>query len=238
MIQYLTWTMFVLVFTLAVPASGQSSSLFVPTGRRAPVVPGPPSKLNALSPAIAGASFVAVGPPAVRKFAIHDLVTVIVRESISNDAESTLETENNYKKKGKINAIPRLTLRDLLNLQLKQSDLAGGAPQVNVELDNKWGSDGKHGQRNTFTARITARIIDVKPNGTLVLEARKRIVTDSDSFTVVVTGICRNQDIAADNTILSEKISDLSVMKHHSGELRKAAKKGLLTKIMDVLFNF
>ena len=49
--------------------------------------------IDRLSPHIAKASIVAVRGPEPRHFAVHDLITVIVRESIENESESELETE-------------------------------------------------------------------------------------------------------------------------------------------------
>ena len=40
------------------------------------------------------------------------------------------------------------------------------------------------------------------------------------------------------NTVLSTQMFDLRVAKTHEGEIRKAQKKGLFTKILDTIFNF
>ncbi len=222
----------------SVQAAAQSSSIYlVEEEKQVSAAPGPPIKRQ-LSPAIAKVSVVAVSQPAPRKFAKHDLVTIVVRETITNDAKSSLETEKEFEKGGKINAIPRLRLEDFLNLQLTQSDLTTDAPEIDVAFDTEWTGEGTLKQSNTFTARITARIIDIKPNDTLVLEARKSITTDGESFRMVLTGTCRKQDITSDNTILSERLYDLSLVKEHKGELRKTTKKGVLTRVFDAIFNF
>ena len=247
----------VAVTVAAASAFGQSSSLFVRAAVQRPppaadpppdpdgsalVIPQPPVRSGrppALSPAIARASFVAIGRPAPRKFSVHDLVTIIIRETITNDAESLLETEKNFKKQGKITALPSLRLGDLLQLQSRQANFSDrGEPEINLKLNSDFKGEGKHRQRQTFTARITARIIDVKPNGTLVLEARKKIRADTEAFSMVLTGTCRKDDISADNTIRSDQLYDMDLIKQQIGELKKATKKGLLTKVFEAIFNF
>ncbi len=89
-----------------------------------------------------------------------------------------------------------------------------------------------------MTGRVQARVIDVKPNGTLVLEARKFNQIDDETLTIVLTGVCRAEDITVDNTILSSELYDLSLVKTHTGELRRASKKGLITRLLDLLLNF
>lgn len=222
----------------AVPVVGQTSSLYVdPTVSTRPF-----RSINGitdrLSPHIAKTSISAVHLPEPRQFAIHDLVTIIVRESIQNRSDAELESEKDTSVNGSISAFPNLRLRDLLNLQLGQSSLDDGTPQVDLSLGKDFEGEGDYQRNDTFTTRLTARIIDIKPNETLVLEARKFIRSDDESVDVVLSGTCRKDDITIDNTILSTQIYDLRLVKEHQGELRNATKKGLLTKFFDALFNF
>lgn len=217
----------------------QTSSLYVADVKPQPRVDGERIETrDTVSPVVAQVSFVAVGRPVPRKFAKYDLVTIIVRETVTSDAESSLETEKSFSKKGKISAIPRLRLEDFLNLQIKQSGLSDGQPEINVSFDSDFEGEGKQEQRNTFTARITARIIDIRPNGNLVLEARNKIDTDGEIMIMVLTGTCRPKDVTTDNTVLSTQLYGLSIVKEHRGELRRASKKGILTRVFDAIFNF
>ena len=44
---------------------------------------------------------------------------------------------------------------------------------------------------DTFTGRITAEVVDVKPNGTLILQATETIKTDEEEQRVTLIGTCR-----------------------------------------------
>ena len=81
-------------------------------------------------------------------------------------------------------------------------------------------------------------MIEVLPNGNLVLESRTFIKTDAEEATIKVTGVCRAEDVTAANTVLSSQIHDLVVEKVHEGELKKANEKGLLAKFFDAIFAF
>jgi flagellar L-ring protein FlgH len=224
----------------AAPAFGQSSSLFnEPVPAQAPVVPMSSSQVpDRLAPAIARASYSAVRVPEPKRFAVQDLVQIIVRESTESDSESSLETKKDSKYDGEISDFPMLNIKDLLDFAIKPNTFPNGTPKVGVSFKSDFSGDGEASRKDTFTGRIQARIIDVKPNGTLVLEARKFIAHDKETLEMVLTGVCRKEDIAADNTILSTQLADLRLDKKHTGELRRTAKKGIFTRVMDGIFNF
>ena len=238
----------------AAGAAGQSSSLYVKgagsaqtasDGARSTEAPSrgqtatgdreAPHRLNA---AIAERSFTAVSVPEPRQFAVNDLVTIIIRESSETDFQASLETEKSSERSGEIAEFPRLTLSDLVDAQIRPNQFQNGTPQLDVSLEREFEGEGDYTRSESMSGRITARVIDVKPNGTLVLEARKFVESDKESFEVVVTGTCRAEDITADNTVLSTELYDLHLSKQHEGNLRESTKKGLITQVFDLLFNF
>jgi flagellar L-ring protein precursor FlgH len=91
---------------------------------------------------------------------------------------------------------------------------------------------------DSLTARITAEVIDVKPNGTLVLQAKQRIKTDDEEQQFVFTGTGRVEDVGVDNTILSTQLYDKDVTKTHTGAVRDTTKRGLIPKLLDLINPF
>lgn len=231
------------ILILAMNASallGQSSSLYV-TGDAASVAQ--PARYergveDRLSPAVASMSLIAVSMPEPREFELHDLITIVIRESTESASDATLDTKKESKFNGGITAFPHLTLEDLLNFQVNPGDNSDGGPKVNVNMKNEFNGDGTASRKDSITARITARIIDIKPNGTLIVEARKHIKSDKESMDMVLTGTCRKEDISSNNTVLSTQLADLRIDKQTSGELRRASNKGWLTKLFEGIFAF
>lgn len=219
-------------------AHGQSSSLLI-----SEPAPRPRLSLNnqigLAQPHLQHVSYFAVTRPAVRQFAIHDLVTIIVRESSNASSEATLETEKDVGVKGTINAFPDLQLKHLIEGTIKPSTLeSGDQPQVDVSVSQDFEGEGEYERKDDLTLRITARVVDIKPNGMLSLEGRKYIRNDDEKLTVTITGYCRPKDVTIDNTVLSTQLGDLRIDKTHEGELRKSSKKGLFTKVLEFIFNF
>jgi flagellar L-ring protein precursor FlgH len=198
--------------------------------------PGTQTIRRRLSPAIARQSFTAVTAPEPRTFAVHDLVTIIVREETQTRFSSSLETEKENQYTGEIAEFPRLTLADLVSFQLKPNTFPNGTLKLDVTAGAEFEGEGDYENQQTMTARVQATILDVKPNGNVVLEARKSVTSDDEHYVLVATGTCRVDDITATNTVLSSQLANLFIEKQHSGHLRKAADKGLLTEVIDFLF--
>jgi flagellar L-ring protein precursor FlgH len=211
-------------------AAGQTSSLYVPA-----VAGGAGGEVLLSS---RGASFASVSIPEPRQFGINDLLTIIIRESVESDSKANMDTEKKVDMQGEIAEFPDLQLRDLLQFRVKPGDTEGDRPTVDLSYNGKFEGDGDYKRKDTFTARITARVIDIKPNGTMVVEARKFVKSDDESLNIVLTGTCRREDVTSDNTVLSTQMYDLNLVKEHEGELRRATQKGWLTGLFEWLVPF
>lgn len=222
-------------------AFGQSSSLFVQEGDQPPVQRPRASDgkepVAYMSQSIARTSLTAVRMPEPRVVALHDLVTIIVREATEADSSSSLDTSREFDQSAELTDIPRLRLMNEIVGLFSATDLVDD-PKLGVKADREFKGEGDYARKDTFTTRITGRVIDVKPNGTIVLEARKYIKSDKETLEMVLTGTARVRDIAVDNTILSTQLYDLHLEKSHKGEIKKAAKKGILTKVFETIFDF
>jgi flagellar L-ring protein precursor FlgH len=172
------------------------------------------------------------------EYAPNDLVTIIVREAFDTQLDAETSTEKQTDFVGGIQEFPRLNLSDLLDLQLTPNTFEDGTIQLDVNFDSEFEGAGEYTRSETMTGRITARVIDVKPNGTLVLEARKTLVNDGEEVTITATGICRVEDITPENTVLSTQLYDLFIDKQHEGELKDSTEKGILTRVLDFIFGF
>lgn len=182
-------------------------------------------------------SMFAIAPPEVREFKMHDLVQIIVRESSQVTSKQELTTGKQYDLDASVSAFPSLSLTDLLNFQVN-AGRTDNLPSVEVGATKDFEGDGEYKRKDDLTARLTGEIIEILPNGNLVLEARTKVKTDDEISEIRVTGICRPDDISAANTVLSSALHDLNIEKDHEGELRESNRKGILAQILDTIFAF
>lgn len=175
-------------------------------------------------------SWVTTPPKPPKTYRPGDLLTIIIRETKRWEAESDLNTKKKWTLTSEIAAFLKLT-----NGGLGPSTFKRGKPNIDYDFQSQMRSDGDSSREDSLTTRITASIIDVKPNGILVLEGRARQVHDDEVSEVMVTGYCRKQDVTADNTILSTQIGGKEVIITNEGALREAATRGWIPKLLDIL---
>ncbi|MCG3127634.1 MAG: Flagellar L-ring protein [Phycisphaerae bacterium] len=184
-----------------------------------------------LNPAVRAASLIAVELPKPEVIGVHDLVTIIVREDKRSTTDSKLQADKEWKVQSAFDKWFKLDERDSLVGQ----DLGPNAPGIEFDFKNEYDGTGKVNRADTLITRITARVLDVRPNGNLVLEARKEIEPDEEGQIMVLTGECRARDVTAQNTVLSTQVADLVIRIEHTGAARDATRRGWLMRAFDFL---
>ena len=83
---------------------------------------------------------------------------------------------------------------------------------------------------------MSVLVKQVMPNGNLVVEGRRSLVTNKQTQTIVFSGIVRQTDIRPNNTVLSTDVAEAEVKMDGSGVISQRQRKGILTQIIDWLF--
>lgn len=180
-------------------------------------------------------SLLYIDVPQPEPFEVHDLVTIIIDESSTAESKQSLDTKKEYDLSAGLTEFP--SLRHLLELQLESGDSSPIAG-VGINGEHEFKGEGQAKRSDRFVARITAEIIDVKPNGTLVLEARKSVAQGKESKMIVLSGTCRQEDITNVNTINSSQLADLQLVQTTEGDVAKASKKGFIPRLFEAVFAF
>ncbi len=183
------------------------------------------------NPVLLAVSPFAVKPPEPRTIKVHDLVTIVIRESRTSLNDAKMRSEKEWEMKAELAKWFRLDLHD----RLVPQTFADGTPGVDFKFENNYEGRGKYDRKDSLTTRITAHVIDVKPNGNLALEARKRIKVGDEVLIATLTGECRADDVNAQNTVLSTQIADLEIEMPDAGAVRDATRRGWLMRLFDLL---
>ena len=69
-------------------------------------------------------------------------------------------------------------------------------------------------------------MVDIRPNGNLVLEAHSYQQDNDEVIESSLTGLVRREDVLPNNTVFSQKIAELSVHKRETGHIRDAYRRG------------
>lgn len=182
---------------------------------------------------LANASWIYESPPPIRVYKKNDIVTIRVDEISRVQAEGRAESRRN--------TLYDALLKDWLRLDgigVKPAAQADGDPRVQGSVNQLYRANATTEARESLTFNIAARIVDVRPNGDLVLEASKMIAVNDNVFETSLTGICRPVDIAADNVVLSRDLLDLQIQKQDRGHLRDGYRRGWFTQWFETLLPF
>ena len=102
----------------------------------------------------------------------------------------------------------------------------------------EYSGSGSTERNSNVRARITARVIEVLPNGDLRIQAIKLVKINKETEQLAVTGIVRSRDLAADNSIPTIAIGDLRVEFNGKGIASKDNAPGWLYRLFDKINPF
>ena len=107
---------------------------------------------------------------------------------------------------------------------------------MNAESSNELKSKADFKDERTFEDRVSAVVIDVLPNGNLVVAGTRDRRIAGDVQTIEVSGIVRPSDVAFDNTIRSEQVANFRILTKNGGVSAPYTQPGWLGRILDVLW--
>ncbi len=167
-----------------------------------------------------------------RASAVGDIVTILVQESNSATKDNSTSTA---KKTALDASISSFLYSPAASGLLTQK---GQLPAIKMGSANSFDGGGKINNSENITARIAVRVVEVLPNGNLVLEGTKQTSFAGETQDAVLRGVVRPLDISANNTVFSYNVSDASIKYHSKGAISDAQRKGWFTKIWDKLTPF
>lgn len=142
-----------------------------------------------------------------------DLITVLIVETqnVKNEETSQLQraTTLNY-------ALDSFNLKpNAFNLPL----------DIGAESQDDFNSRANYEKRGNFQARLTAMVMDVLPNGNLVIQGRREIRIDRETKVIEFSGVIRRYDVSPDNTIESELVANGRVSYSGEGEFTDTTRR-------------
>jgi flagellar L-ring protein precursor FlgH len=109
---------------------------------------------------------------------------------------------------------------------------------MDAESTNELKSKADYKDERSFVDRITVMVVDVLPNGNLVVTGTRHRDIGGDTQTIEVSGIVRPSDIAFDNTVKSEQVANFRIVNRNGGVSAPYTKPGWLGRIFDILWPF
>lgn len=87
-------------------------------------------------------------------------------------------------------------------------------------------------------ARVAARVIEVLPNGDLLIEARKQVRINREDELLRLSGLVRQRDVSADNSVPTTAVGNLSVELNGRGMASADNAPGWLFRLFEKISPF
>ncbi|QDT14097.1 flagellar basal body L-ring protein FlgH [Alienimonas californiensis] len=170
--------------------------------------------------------------PEARTLAVHDIITVLVDEKSEVAVQSRFDRRRNSALEASINEFVRLDPTGRLILS------ATGEPSVDLESGVRIQATGSGIDTEAVRYRIAAEVVDVLPNGNVVLEARKEIRNNRDVWEYTLTGTIAAQKVNRDLTAQSEDVANLKIEKRAKGKIYSSTARPWGIRVFDLLWPF
>jgi len=163
---------------------------------------------------------------------VGDILTIVVQES--STASKDANTKTSKKSSADIALKTFLYSPDASGLLTHK----GQMPALKWDSANDFDGSGQVGSTEKITSRIAVRVVDVLPNGNLMIEGTRHTAFSGENQDVILRGLVRPPDIAANNTVFSYNVADVSIQIVSKGVATSAQKKGWFGRIWDKVTPF
>jgi flagellar L-ring protein precursor FlgH len=142
----------------------------------------------------------------VRAMRPHDLISVVVSESLAASTDGTVKNSRASNANSSISALIG-TLH------------AGNALQnlVNQTSSSGLNAQGTSATNSSLSTTFGGQVVEVLPNGMLVIEAARQVEFSQQTQTIVLRGLVRPEDISQQNQVLSTAISSMELQVRGKG---------------------
>ncbi len=109
---------------------------------------------------------------------------------------------------------------------------------ITANTKNNFSGTGETTRSGSLSATISARVVDVLPNGNLAVEGKRELFVNNEKKEILLQGVVRPRDIAGDNSILSTQVADAKVIYTGIGVIGEKQRPGWLARVFDLMWPF
>jgi len=160
-----------------------------------------------------------------------DIITVVISEQASASKQASTGTKRDSSMSA---GVPKL-------LGLEKTPIKSWADLANllsVSNGSKFDGSGSTSRQEELKATISAKVIDVIPNGNLMIEGTRNVKVNNEDQIIVLSGTVRSRDVSSDNTVSSALIADARINYSGKGVISDRQRPGWLMNVFDAFWPF
>jgi len=202
---------------MAGPAFGQSSSMFQ---RDLPV--------HGHELTLETTSFYFQKPEPIRILKLNDIVRVRVIESATLNAQGNINRRKQYQLQAQLFDWIKFDDGNLVT-----NPNSTGDPTINGVLQGQGQARANLETKEGLQFTIAAQIVDIRPNGHLVIEAHSTVQNNDEIWDQSLSGIVPPDRVDPKGEVRSEDVAELMIMKQERGQVRDGYRRGWMYWLLD-----
>ncbi len=155
---------------------------------------------------------------------VGDLLTVVVREVTGASTNEARKLDKNNSESGKFNFAGKTSSNGA-------SRSAAAELSSNQSSDRAFNGSAEYENDRKFLDQMTVTVVDVLPNGNLVVEGFRKRVVSNETRLLRISGVVRANDVDLKNSIESRSIANFSVSYEGTGVDSKFTNQGWFGRI-------
>ena len=141
---------------------------------------------------------------------VGDVLTILINEKTQAAKQASSNASKSSEIDSSISAAAGLSLTALQKLG------------VNAESSSQYNDKSALNSSNTFSGNVTVTVIEVLPNGNLIVAGEKQVALDKGTEFIRLSGVVQPDTIQAGNTVSSAKVADARIEYRTSANFDKA----------------
>lgn len=161
----------------------------------------------------------------LRARAVGDILTINIQET------HTVRNEDKVERTQDTSLAARLEAYTLS----EKTFLTNTLPKFDVRKQSSFTGDAKQNVGSDVRAAIAVIVIDVQPNGNLVVAGSRTVQVDDQTKTLKISGIIRPLDITQGNAVTSAQVADARIAILGEGGGTRQVTRGPVGTLFDTL---
>ena len=156
---------------------------------------------------------------------VGDILTITVQESHSVKNEEKVERRNDT------SLSARLESYALSDKTFQSNTL----PKIDIRKETDFNGEAKQNSGSDVRASIAVVVVDVQPNGNLVVAGTRSVTVNDETRTLRVSGLVRPLDVTNNNTVGSAQVADARISITGEGGNTRQVTRGPVGQLFDTL---
>jgi flagellar L-ring protein precursor FlgH len=167
-----------------------------------------------------------------RSLHVGDILTIVVSENSTANKNNSTSTERKSSLSAAVTAFlfppgatPLMTV-------------GGQLPAMAFNSDHIHNGNGAISDSENIVAQVAVHIVDVLPNGNLVVEGKRETSFSMEHQTMILRGEVRPDDVNGNNTVFSYNVADATIQILGKGTVSDGQDKGWFNRLWDKINPF